>query len=103
LKIQDLQAEINAMYQDTVQMESSAAQAIVKKWLNIIERLVGENDTQKIDLEALRDELNRLKGEQGKANIKANKKKDGDISSESERKEAETNANKETIGPYRNQ
>ena len=95
LKIQDLQAEINAIYQDTVQLESSAAQAIVKKLLNIIERLAGENETQKIELQALRDEINRLKGEQGKPDVKANKKKDSDISSEAERKEAEANANKD--------
>ena len=100
LKVQDLQAEIIAIYQDTVQLESGAAQAIVKKLLNIIERLAGENDTQKIALQELRDELNRLKGEQGKPDIKANKKKDGDISSESERKEAEANANKDAAtGP----
>ena len=95
LKVQDLQAEINAIYQEIVLMESSAAQAIVKKLLNIIERLAGENDTQKIELQELRDEINRLKGEQGKPDVKANKKKDGDISSEAERKEAEANANKD--------
>ena len=66
LKVQDLQAEINAIYQEIVLMESSAAQAIIKKLLNIIERLAGENDTQKIELQELRDEINRLKGEQGK-------------------------------------
>lgn len=76
-------------------MENSATQAIVKKLLNIIERLAGENDTQKIELQELRDEINRLKGEQGKPDVKANKKKDGDISSEAERKEAEANANKD--------
>ncbi len=75
-------------------MESSAAQAIVKKLLNIIECLAGENETQKIELQELRDEINRLKGEQGKPDVKANKKKDGDISSEAERNEAEANANK---------
>ena len=76
-------------------MENSATQAIVKKLLNTIERLAGENDTQKIELQELRDEINRLKGEQGKPDVKANKKKDGDISSEAERKEAEANANKD--------
>ncbi len=76
MKVQDLQAEINAIYQEIVLMESSAAQAIVKKLLNIIERLAGENDTQKIELQELRDEINRLKGEQGKPDVKANKKKE---------------------------
>ena len=94
LKIQNLPAEINAIYQDTVQMENSAVEAIVKKLLNIIEHLAAENDAQKIQIQELRDEINRLKGEQGKPTIKANKKKDSDISSEAERKEAEANANK---------
>jgi hypothetical protein len=39
--------------------------------------------------QSLKDEVNRLKGEQGKPDIKANKKKDGNISSEKERKDAE--------------
>ena len=95
LKIQNLPAEINAIYQDTVQMENSAVEAIVKKLLNIIEHLAAENDAQKIQIQELRDEINRLKGEQGKPDVKANKKKDGDISSEAERKEAEANANKD--------
>src|SRR5450631_2742577 len=94
LKIQDLQAEINAIDQENAQIESSEGQAIVKKLLNIIERLASSNDAQESELQKLRDEINRLKGEQGKPDIKANKKKDGNISSEAERKEAEDNAKK---------
>jgi hypothetical protein len=44
LNIQDLQAEINAIDQEIAQLESSAGQAIVKKLLNIIERLASSND-----------------------------------------------------------
>ena len=94
MKIQDLQAEINAIDQENAQIESSEGQAIVKKLLNIIERLASSNDAQESELQKLRDEINRLKGEQGKPDIKANKKKDGNISSEAERKEAEANAKK---------
>ncbi len=46
LKIQDLQAEINAIDQEIAQIESSAGQAIVKKLLNIIERLASSNAAQ---------------------------------------------------------
>jgi len=81
LKIQDLQAEINAIDQEIAQIESSVGRAIVKKLLNILERLASSNDAQEIELQKLRDEINRLKGEQGKPDIKANKKKDGKISS----------------------
>ncbi len=37
----------------------------------------------------LKDDINQLKGEQGKPDIKANIKQNGDISSENERREAE--------------
>ena len=95
MNIQDLQAEINAIDQETAQLENSDQQSIVKKLLNIIERLASSYNAQESELQKLRDEINRLKGEQGKPNIKANKKKDGDISSEAERKEAEANAKKD--------
>ena len=89
MTIQSLQAEINAIGQEIAQIEDSATQAVVKKLLNIIERLCGENDALKTERQQLRDEINRLKGEQGNPDIKANKKKDAEISSEAERKEAE--------------
>ena len=56
---------------------------------------MGENYIQKIELQELRDEINRLKREKGKPYVKANKKKDGEISPEAERKEAEANPNKD--------
>lgn len=93
MNIQDLQAEINALAQEIAQLKSGVENSIVKKLLNIIERLAGENDSLKSDVQKLSDEINRLKGEQGKPDIKANKKQDGDISSEAERKQAEANAN----------
>ena len=91
MNIKDLQAEIIAIDQETAHVKSSGERSIVKKLLNIIERLAGENDILKSNLQNLSDEINRLKGEQGKPDIKANKKKDGDISSETERKQAEAN------------
>jgi hypothetical protein len=98
MNIQDLQAEINALAQELAQIESGVQSSVVKKLLNIIERLAGENNNLKNELQKLSDEVNRLKGEQGKPDIKANKKKDGDISSEAERKKAEAEANGEAEG-----
>ena len=92
MNIQHLQAEINAIHQDTAQMDDSA-RAILNRLLNLVERLAGENAALESERQALRDEINRLKGEQGKPDIKADKKKAGDISSEAERKAAEANAN----------
>lgn len=93
MKIEDLQAEVTAIDQESVQLKSGVERDIVKKLLNLVERLVTENETLKAELQELRDEINRLKGERGKPDIKANKKKDGDISSEDERKQAEAEAN----------
>jgi regulator of replication initiation timing len=97
LNNQDLQAEINAIDQESAELESSVDQSIVKKLLNIVERLASENEALKIEVQKLKDENNRLKGEKGKPVIKANKNKDGDISSETERKQAEANANGEGL------
>ncbi len=88
MKIEDLKVELNVVDQETAQIESGVTQDVVKKLLNIIERLAGENGGLKNKLQALNDEIARLKGEQGKPAIKANKKKGGDVSSEVERREA---------------
>lgn len=74
-------------------MESSEAQDIVKKLLNLIERVASDNESLETEIQRLRDEVNRLKGEQGKPNIKPNKSTQTDISSEKERQKAEANAN----------
>lgn len=92
LKTSDLQAEIDTIYQESTQIEMDAAQAIVKKLFNFIERLAGNNEALVTEVQQLQDEINRLKGEQGKPDVKANKNKKEDISSEEERKEAEANA-----------
>jgi hypothetical protein len=93
MNTQSLHTELIAIDQEITQQENRAVQAIVKKLLNIIERLSGEIESLEDKLQKLRNENNRLKGEQCKPDIKGNKKKDGDISSETERKEAEAKAN----------
>ena len=59
-----------------------SARAILNRLLNLVERLAGENAALESERQELRDEINRLKGEQGKPDIKSNKKTGGDISSE---------------------
>ena len=98
LKFLNLQAEIEAVYQESIQMENGASQAIITKLLNLIERVVGENTSLEAELQQLRDEVNRLKGEQGQPTIKPNKHNHKDISSEDERKEAEASADSDVDG-----
>jgi chromosome segregation ATPase len=90
---QELQAEITAITQAIAQLENSAAEAIVKRLLNLLERVVEDYASVEKELQELRNEINRLKGEHGKPDVKANKKKDTDVSSEEERKKAEAMAN----------
>jgi len=52
--------------------------------INLIEKLSSQLKQQKAEIQQLRDEINRLKGEQGKPNIRPNTTKN--ISSEKERK-----------------
>ncbi|MDQ7089416.1 MAG: hypothetical protein Q9M50_10805 [Methylococcales bacterium] len=98
MNIHDLQAETNAIYQAIAQMESSEAQDIVKKIFNLIERLASDKLSLETELQQLRDEVNRLKGEQGKPDIKPNKNNKGDdISSEDERKKHKLTRKKKLI------
>jgi cell division protein FtsB len=58
---------------------------------NLTEDIFSDNIKLKKENQTLKDEINNLKGEQGKPVIKpGRRKKDGDISSEGERKAAET-------------
>jgi len=70
-----------------IQDVEGTRQAIVSL-LNLVEELKRENLAQRIEIQRLRDENNRLKGEQGKLDIKANRKprKNDDHSSEDERR-----------------
>ncbi|MDQ7089814.1 MAG: hypothetical protein Q9M50_04105 [Methylococcales bacterium] len=98
MNIHDLQAETNAIYQEIAQIESSEAQDIVKKIFNLIERLASDKLSLETELQQLRDEVNRLKGEQGKPDIKPNKNNKGDdISSEDERKKHKLTRKKKLI------
>ncbi|MDD5269160.1 MAG: hypothetical protein PHO08_18920 [Methylococcales bacterium] len=57
MNIQDLQAEIIAIDQEIAQLENSASQTLVKKLLNLIERVVKENTTLLTERQQLRDTL----------------------------------------------
>ena len=94
MNIKKLQAEINATYPIYAQIERGIEHDVIKKLLNLIEQVVSDNEALETEIQQLRDEVNRLKGEQGKPDIKSNKNKD--LSSEEERKKAEADANKNT-------
>jgi len=59
----------------------------ISKLLNLVETLSQKNRELKRQIQKLRDEINRLKGEQGKPNIKPKEKTSKQYSSEKDRKE----------------
>jgi hypothetical protein len=70
-------------------IEDQAIKEAVYLLLNLIESTIAENNKLKGETQSLKDEINRLKGEQGKPDIKPNKGKAVNVSSEQERKQAE--------------
>lgn len=85
----DLSHLLESIEADLEGIEGQEPREAVSIVLNLVEVSVAENQQLKHEIQELKDEINRLKGEQGKPNIKPNQKKDGDISSEQERKQAE--------------
>src|SRR5438105_8599916 len=66
-------------------IEDEGLRQVVKSLMNLVETLHAKVQEQDEEIQRLRDENNRLKGEQGKPNIKANKAS-RDLSSEKERR-----------------
>ena len=89
MKRADISNTLDSIHSELSQIDGRAEKATVSAILNIVEALVTQVDELENENQALKDEINRLKGEQGKPDIKANKKQDGDISSEKERRDAE--------------
>lgn len=73
---------------DPKEIADEGVRQTVELLLNLIEQLNTKNKQLEEEIQKLRDENNRLKGEQGKPDIKANKNKGfkKDHSSEKERK-----------------
>jgi hypothetical protein len=69
------------------EIEDSRLKEIFRKWMNYSEAQASEIKELKEENQKLKDEINRLKGEQGKPSIRKQTQGKSDISSEKERKE----------------
>ena len=75
---------------DTIDLSSlpdERTRALVSGLLNLIESLTADLRAAQVETQRLRDALNRLKGEQGKPQVKASTPPVSDHSSEQERKQ----------------
>lgn len=87
----DIKGAIEGINIDVDGIAEPAIKAVVKQLLNIIEVLTAENKQLKEGIQKLRDENNHLKGEQGKPNVRPQKKTSSDVSSEADRKRRDKN------------
>ncbi|MBT9438200.1 MAG: hypothetical protein GAS50_03305, partial [Desulfobacterales bacterium] len=89
MKKPELSNVLESIQNQVEKIQDRKTKEIVSVLYNLVENIVADNTSLLKENQALKDEINRLKGEQGKPDIKANKKNDGNISSEKERKDAE--------------
>jgi hypothetical protein len=82
----DILKTLQQLHIDFDSLPDKGVQDKIMLLINIVEQLAQENQELKETVRLLNDEINRLKGEQGRPTIRP-KKQEGDISSESERKE----------------
>lgn len=70
-------------------LEDPSLTAILSEIFNCLEAVMAENTALQQANQTLRDEINRLKGEQGKPDIKPNSRQTTSLSSDRERRDAE--------------
>jgi len=68
-------------------IQDENARQLIRRLLNLIEKLTADLRDAQAEIQALRDEINHLKGEQGKPKVKANKPKPVEASNHSSEKE----------------
>jgi len=89
MQTKKISTKIENLHHEIENITEPNSEKVLFELLNLIEALASENEKQKQIIQKQRDEINKLKREQGKPNIRPNKKDDNDFSSEDERKEAE--------------
>lgn len=89
----DIKASLSNLKIDLKSIQDENLRGCIILLLNAVEQLSKENAELRKENQQLRDEINRLKGEQGKPDIRSQKKNNKDISSESERKNDDSDDN----------
>jgi len=90
----DIQKTIVDLHSESAALSDPKTKDIFHTLLNLVDTLYSENESLKEQNQQLNDEVNRLKGEQGKPMIKANSQP-SDHSSEKERKQNDDSNNEE--------
>ena len=89
MKRKNIEKLLSDICEKLKQVSGQAAMTIINTLLNLVETLLEENESKSKEIQKLQDEVNLLKGEQGKPDINKeskNKKNNTNHSSENERK-----------------
>ena len=97
-KPSDISEILESLHLDIENLLDTAAKPVISVLLNLVENLSSDNSALIKEVQRLKDTINRFKGEQGKPDIKPNRDRDGDVSSEQERKQAETSELENKVG-----
>lgn len=78
---------VDSLKIETASITDPQLQKVFTGLFNLVEVLASENEKLTVENQLLKNEINELKGEQGKPNVKPNNRNKKDISSEQERKD----------------
>ena len=90
MKRKEVRSILDSLDEQLAQVGDPAFIAVITPLFNLVESLAEENEAQAQQIQALKDENNQLKGEQGRPNTRKQSKgknEEGDHSSEKDRKE----------------
>ena len=104
VEISEIKTQLKLIAPILDQVTDPGVRAAINILLNIIEVLINKNTQQAETIQQLKDEINRLKGEQPRPKPRPNSKGNGkDHSSEKERKERQSTKTKKKRTPKQDQ
>jgi len=87
LNQKDVNEIVDSLKIETASITDPKIKKIFTGLFNLVEALASENEKLTVENQQLKNEINALKGEQGKPDVKPNKRNKKNISSEQERKD----------------